>query len=163
MRSTCDSSFVPMILRGASRVHIISRLFLTPIFWKDHLLQLFGLSRLEPISPVAKLRLWRMLVFNCPRESTSYQVDYLAIQFYLWISLFFKCQKALTNTLELGSLNRYNGPIVALLQNSCSTSTLQRLCRHPFRRSPYYLNPDSVTLSPCNPNLVLQSVCTNLL
>ena len=89
--NTCNFSFAPMILRGASEVHVINGLFLTPIVWKDHLFQLFGLSRLEPISPAAKSRLWRMLVFNCPRKSASHQVNYLVIQPYLWISLLFKC------------------------------------------------------------------------
>ena len=37
MRSTCNSSFVMMIFKGASRVHVVSGLFFIPILWKDHL------------------------------------------------------------------------------------------------------------------------------
>ena len=29
--------------------------------------------------------------FNCLKENVSFQVNYLAIQLYLWISLLFKC------------------------------------------------------------------------
>ena len=51
---------------------------------------------------------------------------------YLSISRVFNYQRIQSNTMGLGSLNWYNGLIVALLQNNFSTSIQRRLCRHPF-------------------------------